>query len=317
MRPDRNAHVLQDAVVLLDRAVVDRNAGIVDGLVDHAERIGLRRPLEIVERLGPVALAGGVDLVDRDHLARLGLGQQLLVVEAPPGRGVAAEGLAGIAGIGRRPGLHVHDAHFEDVAGLGIPDEDRTGADMDAEALARAAAQQLAVDRTGAAPVHALLVLGPQEHAFRTRVALDHALGVVVGVMGERLDRHVVAAVDLDDRLQELAEVTPVDGVGRRRNIVMAGLALPRDGGLGRRRSDQATARRDERRRAAARHESALEEAPPFVVEFVEQLLAVEFEIRTILVVASAHRTIPLALRAVLAKQRATGVPISTTDMRL
>ena len=181
-------------------------------------------------------------------------------------------------------------------------DEDRTGADVDAEALARAAAEQLAVDRTGAAPVDALLVLGPREHAFRARVALDHALGVVVGVMGERLDRDVVAAVDLDDRLQELAEVTPVDGIGRRRNIVVAGLALPRDGGLGRRRSDQATARRDERRRAAARHESALEEAPPFVVEFVEQLLAVEFEIRTILVVASAHRTIPLALRAVLAK---------------
>ena len=35
---------------------------------------------------------------------------------------------------------------------------------------------------------------------------------------------------------------------------------------------------------------------------FFEQLLAVEFEIRTILVVAFAHRTIPLALRAVLAK---------------
>ena len=62
-----------------------------------------------------------------------------------------------------------------------------------------AAAQQLAVDRSGAAPVDALLVLGPQEHAFRARIALDHALGVVVGVMGERLDGDEVAGVDLDD----------------------------------------------------------------------------------------------------------------------
>ena len=218
---------------------------------------------------------------------------QLLVVEAPPCRRVAAEGLAGIAGIGRRPGLHVDDAHFEDVAGLGVPDEDRPGADVDAEALARAAAQQLAVDRTGAAPVDALLVLGPEEHAFRARVALDHALGVVVGVMGERLDGDVVAAVDLDDRLQELAEIAPMNGLGRRRNIVMAGLALPRDGGLGRRRGDQGAAGRDQRRRAAAGHEGALQETAPLVVEFLEQLPAMEFEIRTILVIASAHRTIP------------------------
>ena len=283
----------RDAVVLLDRAVVDRDAGIVDGLVDHAERIGLRRPLEIVDRLGPVALSGGVDLVDRDHLARFGLGDQLLVMEAPPRRGIAAEGLAGIAGIGRRARLHVHDAHFEDVARLGVADENRTGADMDAEALARAASQQLAIEWTGAAPVDTLLVLGPQEHALRTRVALDHALGVVVGVMGERLDGDVVAAVHLDDRLQELAEIAPVNGVRRRRNIVMAGLALPRDGGLGCRRGDQAAARGDKRRRAAARHEGALQEAPALVVEFLEQLLAMEFEIRAILVVASAHRTIP------------------------
>ena len=49
---------------------------------------------------------------------------------------------------------------------------------------------------TGPAPrrFDALLVLGPEEHAFGARVALDHALGVVVGVMGERLDGDVVAA---------------------------------------------------------------------------------------------------------------------------
>ena len=95
MRPDRHADVLQDAVVLLDRGMIDRHAGIVDGRVHDAERIGLRHPAEIVDGLRPVAFAGGVDLVDRDHLARLRLGQQVVVVKAPPGGRVAAEGLAG------------------------------------------------------------------------------------------------------------------------------------------------------------------------------------------------------------------------------
>jgi hypothetical protein len=91
MRPDRNADVLEDAVVLLDRAVVDRDARIVDGLVHHSERVGLRRPLKIVDGLRPIALPGGIDLVDGDDLALLGLGDQLLVMEAPPRGGVAAE----------------------------------------------------------------------------------------------------------------------------------------------------------------------------------------------------------------------------------
>src|SRR6476619_4906847 len=51
MRPDGNLDVLEDAVVLLDGAVVDRDPRIVDGLVHHAERIRLRRPLKIVDRL--------------------------------------------------------------------------------------------------------------------------------------------------------------------------------------------------------------------------------------------------------------------------
>ena len=94
VRADGDAHVLEDAVVLLDRLVIDGHAGIVDGLVHDAVGIRLRRPLEVVERLGPVALAGRVHLVDGDDLARLRIGQQLLVVKAPPRRRVAAERLA-------------------------------------------------------------------------------------------------------------------------------------------------------------------------------------------------------------------------------
>ena len=81
MRPDRNADVLEDAVIFLDRGMVDRHARVIDRLVHHPERIGLRRPAEIVDRLRPVALTGGVDLVDRADLARLRLVDQLLVVE--------------------------------------------------------------------------------------------------------------------------------------------------------------------------------------------------------------------------------------------
>ena len=230
-------------MVLLDGLVVDRHAGIVDRLVHDAERIGLRRPAEIVDRLGPVALPGGVDLVDGADLARLRLGDQLLVVEAPPGRRVAAERLAGIGRVGARPRLHVDDAHFEDVAGLGAADVDRAGADVHAEALAGAAAEQLAVDRAGAAAVDALLVLGPQEHAFGAGIALDHALGIVIGMMGQRLDGDVVAGIDLELRLEQLAEIAPMHGVGGRRQVVIGRLAAAprlRRGG----RDQRAAARR-------------------------------------------------------------------------
>ena len=64
---------------------------------------------------------------------------------------------------------------------------------MHAKAFAGAAAQQLAVDWSRAATIDALLVLSPQEHALGTGIALDHALGVIVGVVGERFDGDVVA----------------------------------------------------------------------------------------------------------------------------
>src|SRR5262245_66100670 len=93
MRPDRDAHVLQDAMLLLHGLVVHGHARLVDDLVHNAEGIRLRRPLEVVDRLRPVALTGRVDLVDRDHLAWLRIGEQILVVKAPPGGRVTAEAL--------------------------------------------------------------------------------------------------------------------------------------------------------------------------------------------------------------------------------
>ena len=141
MRPDWNAHILQDAVVLLNGRMVDWHARIIDGLMDDAERIGLRRPAEIVDRLRPVALPAGVDLVDGDDLARLRLGDQFLVVEAPPCGGVAAERFADIGRIGAGSRLHVDDADFEDVARLGAADINRPGADVHPKAFTRTSAE--------------------------------------------------------------------------------------------------------------------------------------------------------------------------------
>src|SRR5258708_12836060 len=112
MRPDRNADVLEDAVIFLDRGMVDRHARVIDRLVHHPERIGLRRPAEIVDRLRPVALTGGVDLVDRADLARLRLGDQLLVVEAPPCRRVPAACLAALGPLAAWSHLPVNYAPF-------------------------------------------------------------------------------------------------------------------------------------------------------------------------------------------------------------
>ena len=73
------------------------------------------------------------------------------------------------------------------VARLGAADIDRSRADMHAKAFAGAAAEQLAVDRSRAATIDAFLVLGPQVDALDPGIALDHALGVVVGVVGDAL----------------------------------------------------------------------------------------------------------------------------------
>ena len=193
MRPDRDAHVLQDAVVLLDHAVVDRHARVVDDLVHDAERVLLRHPAEVVDGARPAGRAGRVDLVDGDDLARLRLLEQVLVVEAPPGGGVAAEALAGVLRIGAGPRRDVQDAHLEHVAGLGAAHGDRAGQDVHAQALAGAAAEQGRVHRAGAAPVDALPAAVPEIDALGAGIALDHARGIVVGVMGERLDGDEVA----------------------------------------------------------------------------------------------------------------------------
>ncbi|EGK70344.1 hypothetical protein METUNv1_03249 [Methyloversatilis universalis FAM5] len=244
VRPHRYAHVLQHAVVLFHRRVIDDDARVVDGLVHDAERVGLRRPLEVVHRLRPVAVQPGVDFVDGDHFAVLRLGDQVLVVEAPPGGRIDAEALALVRRVGARPRRHIDDAHLEHVAFFRTLHVHRTGTDVHAQAFAGAPAEQAGVHRPGAAPVHALFLLVPVEHALGARVALDHAVVIVTGVVGERFDGDEIARTDFHLRLQRLREIAPVHRVGAGRNEVVAArlhraVRRPRD-----RTADQTRAQR-------------------------------------------------------------------------
>jgi hypothetical protein len=51
----------------------------------------------------------------------------------------------------------------------------------------------LAVHRSGAASIDALLVLGPQINALNAGIALDHTFDVVAGVMRYGFDGDVIA----------------------------------------------------------------------------------------------------------------------------
>ena len=222
MRADWNPHIFQYSVIFLDQAVVDRHPGVIDDLVSDPERIGLGDPLKIVDRHRPVFVAAGIEFVDRDHLARFWVGQQVIVLEAPPSRCVAAEGLALVGGVETAARLHIDDAHLENITGLSAAYCDGTGADMDAKPFARPPPVDRGVHGTGAAAVHVFFILGPQEHALGARVAFDHPLIVVIGMVGQRFDRDVIAGIDLDQRLQGPAEIAPVDGLVRGGNEIMA-----------------------------------------------------------------------------------------------
>ena len=169
--------------------MVDRHARIIDDVVNDAEWIGLWHPTEIVDRLRPVALPASVDFVDCADLARLWFRKQIFVVETPPRRRITPERFASVCRISARPRLYVHDPNFQDVTGLRAADCDRTGANVHAVAFTGSA---LAVHRSGAAAIDALLVLGPQIDALDAGIALDHAFDVITGVMRYGFDGDII-----------------------------------------------------------------------------------------------------------------------------
>src|SRR2546423_10206109 len=158
MRPYRNTDVLQDAMVFLNGAVIDRDARIVDGFMNHSGWIRLRRPFEIIQRFGPIPFTGGIYLVDGNDFARLGFGKQVLVVDAPPCRSIAAKRLARIFWIGARPRRNIDDPQLNHVALLGAADVDRSGENMHAQAFASTATEQRSIHRTRPTSVDTLLL---------------------------------------------------------------------------------------------------------------------------------------------------------------
>ena len=210
-------------------------------------------------------------------------------MEAPPGGGVAAERLALLLGIRRRPELGVDDADFQHVARLGAADIDGAGADVDAETAA--AADLRVVDVAGAAAGHLLLLLGPVEDAFRAGIALHHQFGVVIRVVSEGLDGDDVAGIDLDLRLEFLGEIAPVDGLVVGREIVVARLVGSLGGrGLGQSGRHEARRAGADGGRAACRDEGALEEVPALYPQCFHHLGPMVFEFRAVLVIPCAHR---------------------------
>src|SRR5258708_29564326 len=201
--------------------MVDRHSGVVDDPVHYAEGVGLRYPAVIVDRTRPVAAARRVELIDRDHLARLRVGQQIVVMEAPPSGGIAAESAARERRIMTATRLYIQDPHREHITRLGIAHHDRAGAYVDAEPLAGAAPMNRRIDRPGATPVDILGVLGPKKDALRPRVSRDHSRMVVVSMMGQRFDGDEISRVDRQHRFERSAEITPMDRFGGSRDDMM------------------------------------------------------------------------------------------------
>ncbi len=161
---------------------------------------------------------------------------------------------------------------------------------MHAEAFAGAASEQRSIHRTGTAPVHALLLLGPEIDALDTGIALHHAVGVVIGVVRQRLDRDEIAGIDLDARLQRLAEIAPMHGVGVGRQMMIGALRrLMFLGGRRHLRRHQRDAAGGHRRGAAGRREARAQERAAFPVERLLELAMMPFEVRAVLVVTCAH----------------------------
>ena len=195
------------------RRVIDPHAGIVDGRMDDAVRIGLRRPDVVVDRLGEW-LARGVEFEDRDDLARLRLLDQVVIVKAPmrprhwnrnSGRHDrrCSSGAAGRRGCGL-------PAHRRARRSRSPPDrsaDERRG-------LRRSRAERT-FGRSRAAARHRLVLARPVKHTLGARIIGDHPLIIVVGMMRQRLDGGAVAGAQRQRRRDLLAEVAPVDVGGR------------------------------------------------------------------------------------------------------
>jgi len=126
-----NAYALQHAMVLDNGRMIHRDAWVVDLGMNDSERIGLRSPAEIVNRMRKVLAVETVHLVDGDDLPLFRFGNQLVVVEAPPCSSIACRNARPfVLRIGARARSHIEYPQLDHVAWLGTLDGDRSCADM-------------------------------------------------------------------------------------------------------------------------------------------------------------------------------------------
>ena len=143
----------------------------------------------------------------------------MAVMQPPPRREVDAEGTALVLRMHARSGPNVEDSDFEHVARLRAFDMNGPRQQVNAETFARTAGR--AHDATGATP-HDVLAPGcPAINGLRTRIASDHQIVVVAGVMRQRFDRREIAGGDFHDRCNRFGEISPVHGFRLRRNEAM------------------------------------------------------------------------------------------------
>jgi hypothetical protein len=85
------------------------------------------------------------------------------------------------------------------------------GADVNAQPFASAAPKQRSVHRPRTTAVDALALRIPVKDGFQPRIALHHALVIVIGMMSRGLDGHEVTRSHLDQWLEVLAEIAPMN----------------------------------------------------------------------------------------------------------
>lgn len=183
--------------------MIDGHAGIIDRIMANAIGVCLRGPAEGVD--GSRRLPPGFDLENRDHFPSILPIDQVGVVIAPPGRGIAGKAASGKIRVGARAGNDIKNVDFQDVAGLGFLDIDRARQYMNAKPLSCPPAEHGGIERPGAAPLDVLPVSRPMKHAFGTGIALDHALPIVGRMLRQRFDDDFRAGRNPQDGRQLVA----------------------------------------------------------------------------------------------------------------
>jgi hypothetical protein len=110
-------------------------------------------------------------------------------------------------------------------------------------------------------------------------------------MMRHCFDGDVIAGIDLDLRLQELAEIAPVHGIGIRWQVMIGRLARL---GLCRGGRGESAGAGPGCCRTTARQKCAFEEAAALAIEVVEQPLPMKLKVRASVIVPCAHGRILL-----------------------